>query len=360
MAEILFDRVPLLHGLVHAFFVEAHALAAVQLRARQSDRRVPHEHVGRIAIGRGQGDAQAGGQDDFAIVDVERPGQRRSESVNECHHVAQSGYVGQSDGELVASKPGHDVAVARDVLDARSDVVEHAVSALVLECFVELLETVDVHRDHGHMHGVVLDTLQGLADAFGELGSVRQPGQRVMALQVEHFFAGPPLRAAARPGQRKGNGDPRADKREYDERDDSEIAGQNAGLLALIEIDLQGAMHVAAEIDRNMQSREVGRAVRSVPGVESDRRAVPVGVDRGRDCRTIEPQIGEASREHEIALRIVQFVAQKPLSKAGIVEQFRELCRAAGNRQSMGHELRVFEKLFANLILRGEGFTLQL
>src|SRR5581483_1879913 len=55
--------------------------------------------------------------------------------------------VPQQDGELVASKPRHQIAVANSGLNALGDDSEHLVTGTMSVTVVDLLETVQVHED---------------------------------------------------------------------------------------------------------------------------------------------------------------------------------------------------------------------
>ena len=127
--QLVLDHAPALERLVHAVLEEAHALAAIALGAGESDAGMA-QHGGRgVAVGRGQRDADAGGDQHLLAGHLERAPQGLDQAVNEDHHVAEIGDIDQRDGELVGAQPSDQVALAQRRLNAGANVAQHLVPA---------------------------------------------------------------------------------------------------------------------------------------------------------------------------------------------------------------------------------------
>ena len=112
-AQLVLDHAPALQRLVHALLEEAHALAAVALGAGERDVGMA-KHDGRgVAVAGRQRNADAGGDQQLLVGHLERAAQRLDQPVHEGHDVAEIGDVDQRDGELVAAKPGDEIALAQ-------------------------------------------------------------------------------------------------------------------------------------------------------------------------------------------------------------------------------------------------------
>ena len=115
------------------------------------------------------------------------------------HALGQRGRVGivgerlAQHGELVAAEPGDGVGRAHDRDEPLRERHEQRVAGVVAERLVDELEAVDAELDDGERAAAALQAGEGLADAVGEEGAAREPGQRV----VQRDVGEPALAAAA-------------------------------------------------------------------------------------------------------------------------------------------------------------------
>ncbi len=246
-AQLVLDQAAALQRLVHALLEEAHALTAVAFGAGESNAGMA-EHGGRgVAISRGQGDTDAGGDQHFLVCHLQRAPQGFDQAVHEGHDVAEIGDVDEGDGELVAAEPGDQVALAERRLNAGADVAQHLVAAGVIGGVVDLLELVDVEAEDGDMAAIAMHAIDGRGQALAERLAIGKAGEGVVLLEIADLLFGLAPFPSAHPGKRGRHGDAGAKQEQGDGGDQSEIAGQHVGLVALVEIDHQRAVRTAVQ-----------------------------------------------------------------------------------------------------------------
>ena len=113
----------------------------------------------------------------------------RDRSARPLHHsfgIEQRIHISQQQDELVASHPGHCVALANRAEEPPGNLLEDLVARVVAMGVVDLLEVVDVAEADADMAGSTRDR-QGVREAVHQQAAVGQPRQRVVqrpALQL--------------------------------------------------------------------------------------------------------------------------------------------------------------------------------
>ena len=115
----------------------------------------------------------------------------------------------------------------------------------------DLVELADVDAQHGDMRALAMHVGERGVEQFVEGVAIGEAGERIVILEIAQALFGAPLLAAPRPGERDRRRDAGAEQEHGDGGDQAEIAGQHLGLLALIEIDEQRPVQMAAHANRN-------------------------------------------------------------------------------------------------------------
>lgn len=121
---------------------------------------------------------------------------------------------GKQDGELVATKTGHDVDLPDAVDDAPANLHQHLVADAVTKRVVDLLESIEVEHHQGHRPACRLASLKLVFEAPPEERSVGQPGQGVVRCLVSQRLAEPEVhvQGEVHPTERQ------TDKRRHDQQ----------------------------------------------------------------------------------------------------------------------------------------------
>jgi hypothetical protein len=112
-------------------------------------------------------------------AEAERLGERGGDAAGDRDRGGLAGQVAGDEDELVAAEPRDGVGRAQDAPQARGDLDEQAVAALVPEAVVDRLEAVDVEVQDRDRAALALALGQRLLEAFDEERAVRQTGERV-------------------------------------------------------------------------------------------------------------------------------------------------------------------------------------
>ena len=96
------------------------------------------------------------------------------------------------DGELVAAQSRHDIAAAYAVAQALADGLEDLVAAGMAERIVDILEAIEIERQHRHGR-TALGLVEFLAQALAQVQAVGQIGQRIVVGEVRHAGLDAPL-----------------------------------------------------------------------------------------------------------------------------------------------------------------------
>ncbi|MNE16874.1 hypothetical protein D3C80_1098330 [compost metagenome] len=98
--------------------------------------------------------------------------------------------AGQQDDELVAAQAGHGVDVPHLFFQALGDAFEQQVADRMAKAVVDVLETVEVEKQHGSLTFGALGTSEGRLQAVFEQRAVGQASERVVVSLVVEFRLG--------------------------------------------------------------------------------------------------------------------------------------------------------------------------
>src|ERR1700687_1438508 len=82
--------------------------------------------------------------------------------------------------ELFSPEPGYGVGRPKDAAQARRDLLQETVTAVVTERVVDVLEAIEVEQQHAEHLLVAARSEQRLAESVAEQAAVGQSGQRVV------------------------------------------------------------------------------------------------------------------------------------------------------------------------------------
>ena len=140
---------------------------------------VLEQHLGVVAVGRGDRQADAGREPE--LVTLDQPGRREAagETSGDGQAVVVAGELRQQHGELVAAPAADGVAAARAGLQTAAHGLQQGVGGGVAERLVDRLEAVEIdQRHHAGSRGAPC-LGERLAQTVAEHGAVGQPGHRV-------------------------------------------------------------------------------------------------------------------------------------------------------------------------------------
>ena len=148
------------------------------------------EHLGSDRLGTRHGDADAGLDPDLLTGDREGWCQGQQEPLGYLVDLGLAGEAVQQDAELVTAQARRRVFGPQAAQNPVGDRDEQAVTALVTEQVVDLLEAVQVAVQDGY-HPSAGPAIQRVGQPVGEHGAVVQPGQGVVAREVGHLVGQP-------------------------------------------------------------------------------------------------------------------------------------------------------------------------
>ena len=123
----------------------------------------------------------AGSHPHLTVLDGNRLGQQSNDPCCGVGGVLLIDGLREENGEFVAAETGHKVSVTNATLHPVCHFGEHGVAGFVAQTVVHRLEVVEIDQENGHG---IASVFQRRHRAFGELRSVGQPGQRIMARLV--------------------------------------------------------------------------------------------------------------------------------------------------------------------------------
>ena len=145
VAQLGQDRQPVPVRLVGRGVVERPA-AAGPLGAVHRDVRALEQHARLVAVLAGERDADAGGERDRHLGQVERLLEAGQQLAGDRARLDRRVQVGQADGELVAAETGHRVRAAQGGAQPFRDLTQQQVAGVVAERVVDVLEPVEVEQ----------------------------------------------------------------------------------------------------------------------------------------------------------------------------------------------------------------------
>ena len=181
-------------GLAHGGHEPLVRAAAARLGRVHRGVGVAQQVGGRVAV-LGQRDADARPERHLDAADRERRDEGRGDALGDLVGVPWVRDVLEQERELVTAEPGHRVARPDRRAQPFADLLEHPVARGVPEAVVDRLEVVEVHEQDDHAPVLPASPLQGVRDAVGEQGAVREAGERVVEglarqLGLEHLALG--------------------------------------------------------------------------------------------------------------------------------------------------------------------------
>ena len=96
-----------------------------------------------------EADADAGADEELVVVELERCAEAFEQFLRDLFGVLRLVQAGQQDDEFVAAETGHGVDIAQLQFQACGDGLEQLVADRVAEAVVDLLETVEIEKQHG-------------------------------------------------------------------------------------------------------------------------------------------------------------------------------------------------------------------
>ncbi len=187
-AQLALEQQPLDRRRIHLRGIEDVAVSPGALRVIHGGVGVADQVDDVVGVLRAGGDADAGGDFEFVLADVQRARHLAQQQARErgalLVAVARSVDGLGEDGELVAREPPHYRFTRQDADQALADGLEHAVAGIVAERVVDLLEVVHVHVEQHESAATTQAARDRLVQQVLELHAVRHLGERVEARQV--------------------------------------------------------------------------------------------------------------------------------------------------------------------------------
>ena len=178
--EVLLERTLLAQVVVHAHLEHAESATTLVLGAVERDVGVLHQVDRGQAIGREDGDADAGADGHGLVVEDELGGEAVDQAARHLDRVLGLLAAGLEDGEFVAAEAGHDVAVAQVAAQALGHLAEQLVAGGMAQRVVHALEAVEIEAEHRDRRLRLLGELEGEQEVVVQLGAVGEPGERVV------------------------------------------------------------------------------------------------------------------------------------------------------------------------------------
>ena len=147
-AQFLFQRCPMMDVVQHLVGKELNPVLAGALHPVHGDIGMAHQLLSGLAMVGKNGDADAGRDEDFVVVQLERLVQSIEHLVGHPAGVVAIGDVRENQGELVAAMPGQRIALAQAHLQARGDFLQQQVAVEVAEGIIDDLEAIEIDEQH--------------------------------------------------------------------------------------------------------------------------------------------------------------------------------------------------------------------
>ena len=180
VAEVRLELQPRQGVGVHAGVEQDVPPLAAGLGAIHGDVGIAEQALAVMLAGFGQGDAQAGGDDEFAPVQREGLCEAAGDRLRQGHGIRFGGEVLQQHHELVAAEPGHGVAGPDAAAQPLRRLDQQPVARVVTQAVVDELEIVEVEEEQPDPLLEPAAAHQGLGEPVLEQRAVRQPGQAVI------------------------------------------------------------------------------------------------------------------------------------------------------------------------------------
>src|SRR6476659_11295243 len=197
------------------------------------------------------------------------------------------------------------------------------------------MELVHVEAQHGDMRSVLLHGRHRVAQKVVERLAIGQAGEGVMSFEIAQTCFGLEPLAAARPDKRDRGGYPGAEQQQGHAGDEAEITGERVSLFALVEVDDERSISLAAQMSRNGEDRKMRHGgIRAV--AQRDGGFCAWKHARSAVHARIECQSRLDAREAEVAGMVIELVQKHAMVIAELLEETAQMRRESRARERIG------------------------
>ena len=188
MPQMVRDRKMPLCRLVESRREELVIASAFFLRVVHGRIRSAHQTFGIGAIVRVEADADAGIDMQFMVIHDERRSQRIQHLLRDQCGIVAAGQQRQAQHEFIAAETGYTIAFTQTLLQAICHQLQHAITDLVSERIVDVLEMIQIDEEHRHLRLTAVRLRHSLLDPVLQKQAVRQSGKRIVMRHVDNPF----------------------------------------------------------------------------------------------------------------------------------------------------------------------------
>ncbi len=187
-AQVIFQRQPLQRLGIHAALIELERCLARSLGVIHGSVSVFQQHTAFRSVLRVKCDTDTGRHKEVTPLQHHCTRQRMEHLLRHMHRRRQRHITirqtRQQHGELIATHPGHGVALANAGTQPLRHLLEDMVTRGVAETVVDRLEAVEIQKQHRNPFVPAGSQLQGSLETILEQRSIGQPGQHVVVGQA--------------------------------------------------------------------------------------------------------------------------------------------------------------------------------
>ena len=141
-----------------------------------------------MAVARADGGAHAGTDEQRVLVHLIGPGQRVDDPVCQLRDIGAVAAIFHHHGKFVAAQPPAQLIVAHDAAQPLGNLAEQPVAHRVPQRIVDRLEPVQIDHQKTAARPPFVGFGHGMAQRFGQLKTVGQPGKRIEPGQMGYLF----------------------------------------------------------------------------------------------------------------------------------------------------------------------------
>ena len=168
----------------HVLAVEAESVAALLFGAVHRRIRVAHQHIRGLSVLRVHADTQAGAHRNFVPIEGDRQAQGADDFFRDGRDILGDGHVFQHHQELIAADASDRVILTQDIAQALRRGGQQAVSRFVAEAVIDVLERIDIEKNHRQTLLATPRAAQALGQALVDKMAVRQPRELIVVRQL--------------------------------------------------------------------------------------------------------------------------------------------------------------------------------
>ena len=142
------------------------------------------------AVLRVEGDADAGGDVEFMVIDGDRLGDRPKDLARHCRHVSDVRRSRDQQRELVVAHASHRVFLAHARVQTLGDFSQKMISTFSAERFVDDVETIEVEAQHRQLAAGTMCVVERDGETVFEQCAIRQSREDVVVRLVPDLFLG--------------------------------------------------------------------------------------------------------------------------------------------------------------------------